>query len=86
LLVWVGFIDTEAGMARRRVALLTKRELQVLAFVGSGMSDVEIANRLGISSRTVSSHVSMIIVRLDAKNRTHAYALALQQRLLSQDA
>lgn len=56
---------------------LTSREIEVIELLIAGLSNAEIAARLGVSSRTVSSHVSHILSKLDVKRRTAAVALWL---------
>ncbi len=51
---------------------LSNREVEVLMLIGKGFSDKEIATQLKISSRTVQTHVSRILVKLSAKNRSNA--------------
>ena len=60
---------------RRR---LTSREMEVIGLLADGASSDEIGRALGISSRTVDVHVRSIVRKLDAKNRTHAVAIALR--------
>jgi signal transduction histidine kinase/DNA-binding NarL/FixJ family response regulator len=54
---------------------LTDRERQVLRLLERGLPDREIARILGISSKTVEKHVSAILRKTGAHNRTHAVAL-----------
>jgi len=61
---------------------LTPRELEVLAWVAQGHPNKEIAERLSISQRTVKFHVSSIMGKLGAANRTEAVALAVQHGLI----
>lgn len=61
---------------------LTPRELEVLARVAQGLPNKEIAERLSITQRTVKFHVSSIMGKLGAGNRTEAVALAVQQGLI----
>ena len=61
---------------------LTPRELEVLAWVAQGHPNKEIAERLAISQRTVKFHVSSIMGKLGAANRTEAVALAVQHGLI----
>jgi DNA-binding NarL/FixJ family response regulator len=61
---------------------LTPRELEVLAWVAQGHPNKEIAERLAISQRTVKLHVSSIMGKLGAANRTEAVALAVQHGLI----
>lgn len=55
---------------------LTDRQQEVLRLVGQGRSDREIAEILSISVRTVSKHVEAILLRLDARTRSGAAAIA----------
>ena len=54
---------------------VTRRQAEVLALLGEGCSDAEIAHRLGISVRTVGHHVEHILQRLGVSNRTAAAGL-----------
>lgn len=58
---------------------LTERELEVLRLMAQGLQNKEIANTLVISERTVKFHVSAILAKLGAGNRTEAVRLAVQR-------
>jgi DNA-binding NarL/FixJ family response regulator len=62
---------------------LTAREQEVLTLIAQGLPNKEIAARLVITERTVKFHVSAIMSKLSATNRTEAVALARQQNLLT---
>ncbi len=51
---------------------LSPREQEIIKFLCDGFSDKEIAQELSISARTVQTHVTRIVLKLDAKNRTNA--------------
>jgi DNA-binding NarL/FixJ family response regulator len=61
---------------------LTERELEVLRLMAQGQMNKEIAAALVISERTVKFHVSAILGKLGAGNRTEAVTLAAQQGLI----
>lgn len=54
------------------LADLSEREHEVLRHLGDGLTDREIAERLGISPRTVETHVGSILHKLGVKNRAQA--------------
>jgi DNA-binding NarL/FixJ family response regulator len=60
---------------------LTNRERQVLGLIAEGLSNKEIAARLTLSVGTVRLHVSNILAKLDAPNRTTAAAIAMKHGL-----
>ncbi len=62
---------------------LTERELEVLHLLAQGMPNKEIAARLVISERTAKFHVSSIMSKLGATNRTEAVSLAAQRGLIT---
>lgn len=61
---------------------LSPREHEVLQLMARGLQNKEIAAELVISERTVKFHVSSILGKLGAGNRTEAVTMALQQRLI----
>jgi DNA-binding CsgD family transcriptional regulator len=64
---------------------LTARELEVLGLVAQGLRNAEIAERLYLSERTVSHHVSAILRKLDVRTRGEASAEAMRLRLAVKD-
>lgn len=64
--------------AADRVAVLTPREREVLALIGEGISNAEIARRLNLVEGTVKTHVSAILTRLRVRNRVQAAILAYE--------
>ncbi len=55
-----------------RAAQLTERELSILRLVAGGYSNKEIGKALNISDGTVKNHLTDILAKLDARDRTHA--------------
>jgi two-component system nitrate/nitrite response regulator NarL len=75
------------GQVSRRPAgvRMTPRERQVLALLVEGMSNKEIARKLGISGHGVKRLVACILAKLDCPNRTLAVAKALRDRVIEED-
>jgi DNA-binding NarL/FixJ family response regulator len=65
---------------------LSEREHEVLRHLGDGLTDREIANQLGISPRTVETHVGSILHKLGVKNRAQAARRYLEASAGSDDA
>ena len=61
---------------------LSLRELEVVADLTMGNSNKEIGTHLGISENTVKLHITHIMQKLRAKDRTHVASIALQQGLV----
>lgn len=66
----------------KALATLTGREREVLALLGQGLTNAEIAARLYISTKTAGHHVSNILAKLGMRNRSEAGAYA--QRYLAE--
>ena len=62
--------------------VLTPREAEVLALVAEGSSNREVGQRLFISTKTASVHVSNILAKLGARSRTEAVSVARRRGLL----
>ncbi|MCF8590107.1 response regulator [Gordonia liuliyuniae] len=64
------------------LSALTERERDVLAGIGSGLSNMQIARRLDIGESTVKTHVSRVLMKLDAPSRVQAAVIAVQAGLV----
>ena len=64
------------------VGLLTPREVEILTAIGEGLSNKEIARRLGISTHTVKFHLEAIFDKLDAGSRAEAVAKGLRRGVI----
>jgi len=69
--------------ARRPNSRLTKREDEILRFIVAGKSSREIADALGISSKTVDNLRAHVLQKLGARNTAEAIVIALQTGLVS---
>ena len=61
---------------------LSARELDVLRLIAAGNANKEIAARLAITDETVKSHVTNILAKLGAKDRTHAVTIGLKRGII----
>jgi DNA-binding NarL/FixJ family response regulator len=61
---------------------LTEREREVMALVGTGLSNEEIAGRLVVSPATAKTHVSRAMVKLGARDRAQLVVLAYEHGLV----
>jgi DNA-binding NarL/FixJ family response regulator len=75
---------SHGSAARRRTETLTPREREVLALVGAGLSNAEIARRLHVVEGTVKAYVSAILTRLEVRNRVQAAIIAYEAGLISE--
>jgi DNA-binding NarL/FixJ family response regulator len=65
------------------LARLTEREREVLAMVGAGLSNDEIAGRLFLSPLTVKTHISRTMTKVNARDRAQLVVLAYESGLVT---
>ncbi|MBE3556464.1 MAG: response regulator transcription factor [Firmicutes bacterium] len=66
------------GTRSREVDLLTSREREILVLIAQGLTNAEIADRLTISIKTVQTHITNIMTKLNLHNRVDLTRYALQ--------
>jgi NarL family two-component system response regulator LiaR len=71
-------IQTQDKKSSPEIAL-TEREIEILQLVALGKTNQEIADQLVLSERTVRTHITNILAKLDLSNRTQAALYALRE-------
>ncbi len=74
---WRQGAGTEGG-----ASALTPRELEVLQLLAEGLTNQEVGTRLGLSARTIKTHVQNLLGKLDVPDRTGAVARAFRMGLI----
>ena len=67
---------------RPRTDGLTTREIEVLRLVSSGLTNRQLAEGIGVSTRTVDAHLRSIYAKLGVKSRSAATRYAIEQSLV----
>jgi DNA-binding NarL/FixJ family response regulator len=79
-------VEFAARLPARKPAIdldeLTEREREVMALVGAGLSNQEIADRLVVSPATAKTHVSRVMGKLEARDRAQVVVLAYESGLI----
>jgi DNA-binding NarL/FixJ family response regulator len=76
-------LSSQAGRQAAGSATLTRREREVLRLLAQGKSNREVAAALVVSERTAKFHVSSLMGKLGATNRTEAVSIAAQRGLIA---
>ena len=79
-------IDGTGATSPKCPDLVTKREREIVALVGEGLSNKDIAGRLGISSITVRHHLTSIFDKLGVATRQKLLIRAHQDKLVAPNA
>jgi DNA-binding NarL/FixJ family response regulator len=74
--------DQPARVSSAVLDVLTAREREVLTFVGTGLSNEEIAERLNVSPLTAKTHVNRAMVKLGARDRAQLVVIAYETGLV----
>lgn len=74
--------ENEIDIQKIEALDISKREYEVLKEISLGLSNKEIGDKLFLSESTIKTHVSNILVKLDAKRRTQAVQIAKNLRII----
>lgn len=61
---------------------LSEQELKILKFIADGLTNKEIADKFHLTEKRIKDIISNIMLKMDAKNRTHAVILAIKNNLI----
>jgi len=75
-------LSTKGTEEKSRIEELTKREVEVLREIAKGKSNKEIASTLVITEKTVKTHVSNLLAKLEVADRTQAALYAVKNKLV----
>lgn len=77
--------STTRGESKEAPEPLTEREIEVLGLLMQGFSNKHMALALYVSPETIKSHVSNILLKFQARDRTHAAVIGLRLGIVSWD-
>lgn len=83
--LFLHLIDRRTTLSSDENVRLTKRQLEVLGCMVEGMSNKQIGTHLNLSETTIKSHVTAILRKLGAADRTQAVAKAIFDRIVKRD-
>lgn len=73
---------SDTGMGNRTLGMLSEKELEIVRYVATGMSNKEIAEQLSYSEKTVKNYLSIVFQKLHLRDRTQVAIFALRHGLL----
>ncbi|GGW63259.1 response regulator transcription factor [Streptomyces xantholiticus] len=74
---------TRPAPAPRWAARLTEREAEVLRLMSTGLTNAEIAGRMGVGTATTKTHVAAVLAKIGARDRTQAVIAAYESGFIS---
>ncbi len=77
---------SRANTSGKSLDALSEKEVEILRYVATGMSNKEIAEQLSYSEKTVKNYLSVIFQKLGIRDRTQAAIFALRQGILPEEA
>jgi two-component system, NarL family, response regulator DegU len=75
--------QSNMSLGENIIVPLTRRETEILTYIAEGNSNKRIANILQISEQTIKNHVSAILRKLNANDRSHAVVLGIKKGLIN---
>lgn len=75
-------LSKEINHQKIKALEITAREYEVLQAISEGLSNKEIAEKLFLSESTIKTHVSNLLIKLNAKRRTQAVQIAKDHKIL----
>ncbi len=78
-----GLRQMASGEGHGSPVALTKTEIRVLVFLGSGLANKEIASKMECSVKTIKNHLNAVFQKLDVSNRTEAVVKGIEIGLIS---
>jgi two-component system, LuxR family, response regulator FixJ len=75
-------VDAKGSKTRKKSPALSPREHQVLRYLASGKSNREISLELGISIKTVETHRSRIMLKIQAPSLVHLVHYAIRHKIV----
>lgn len=72
----------EINLQKIKALEITEREYEVLQGISDGLSNKEIADKLYLSESTIKTHVSNLLLKLNAKRRTQAIQIAKDLKII----
>jgi DNA-binding NarL/FixJ family response regulator len=80
---WWNYLENFTNqMEAKQVMMLTRREKEVLGLIADGLTNVEIADKLSVSSSTVDSHRKNLISKLHVKNTAALVRFAFENKII----